>query len=121
MNSEELFEALKRKGLLSVEDVDVVQRNIEESLIPRNFLTQEEIEEICGALARWEPESPTGFAHGILVNAQLQAKADFHPDKVYDYCSLSNFTNTLRATGLANKTIFRKLDAAVERARRFDR
>ena len=121
VNSEELLEALKRKGLLSVEDVDTVQRGIEESLIPRNFLTREELEEIYGALGRWKPEKPTGFAHGILVHAQNEAKANFNPDKVYDYCGLFNFTSTLYATGLVNKDIFRKLEAAIERARRYER
>ena len=121
VNSEELLEALKRKGLLSVEDVDTVQRGVEASLMPRNFLTQEELEEVCSALGRWKPEKPTGFAHGILVHAQSQAKAGFHPDKVYDYCSLANFTSTLHATGLVNKEIFRKLEAAIERARRYER
>lgn len=121
VNTEELLEALKRKGLLSEEDIDVVQRNIEESLIPRNFLTQEEIEEVCGALGRWKPEKPTGFAHGILVHSQSQAKADFHPDKIYDYYGLVNFTRTLRATGLVNKVIFKKLEAAKERVRRYER
>jgi hypothetical protein len=120
VNSEELFEALKRKGVLSMEDIDVVQKNVKESLILRNFLTQEEIEEVCGALGRWKPEKPTGCAHGILIHAQQQAKANFHPDKVYDYWGLHNFTSTLRATGLANKGIFKKLEAALERARRYD-
>jgi hypothetical protein len=121
VNSEELMEALKRKGLLSEEDVDTVQRGVKVSLIPRNFLTQEELEEVCGALGRWKPESPTGFAHGILVHAQKEAKAGFHPDKVYDYCGLVNFTSTLYATGLVNKGIFRKLEAAIERARRYEK
>lgn len=91
-----------------------------EGLKPSNFLDAEEIEKVKAILEGiWLPK-PTCWGEALAAHRIRRSRSGFSVDRVYCAKCLRSLISTLQEAGFSDESTLRKLEEAVDRARKYN-
>jgi hypothetical protein len=114
-----MLDALIKRGMLNAREIQKLANEVEETLKPKNILTEKELREAVRRLRALKLPQPKSWAEACWVGGLKKDAECFSAERVYGAIDLHNLKTTLHAAGVRNRKIFEKLEAAAQLAEEY--